>query len=132
MLAVFGLYILMRREKIAVGTLVIMGLAFCASIGVLLLSGARLSLGTDIKYFIKYCYNITMLFAYISLFRSLCRDKAEFVEKLFNIVRYTVSYVRSAFSCPMFSSLAITPTPIRSATADAEAISIPETTLPRS
>lgn len=89
MLAVFGLYILMRREKIAIGTLVIMGLAFCASIGVLLLSGARLSLGTDVKYFIKYCYNITMLFAYISLFRSLCRDKAEFVEKLFNIVRYT-------------------------------------------
>ncbi len=89
MLAVFGLYILMRREKVAIGTLVIMGLAFCASIGVLLMNGARLSVGTDIKYFIKYCYNIAMLFAYISLFRSLCRDKAEFVEKLFGIVRYT-------------------------------------------
>ncbi len=89
MLAVFGLYILMRREKIAIGTLFIMGLAFCASIGVLLMNGARLSLGTDVKYFIKYCYNIAMLFAYISLFRSICRDKAEFTEKLFSIVRYT-------------------------------------------
>lgn len=89
MLAVFGIYILLRREKIAVGTLVIMGLAFCASIGVLLLTGADLKIGTDVKYFIKYCYNIAMLFAYISLFRSLCRDKEVFVGKLFSIVRYT-------------------------------------------
>ena len=89
MLAVFGLYILMRREKVAIGTLVIMGLAFCASIGVLLMTGASISLGTDVKYFIKYCYNIAMLFAYISLFRSLCHDKAEFIEKLLGIVRYT-------------------------------------------
>lgn len=89
MLAVFGLYILIRREKVAIGTLVIMGLAFCASIGVLLMTGASLSLGTDVKYFIKYCYNIAMLFAYISLFRSLCHDKAEFIEKLLVIVRYT-------------------------------------------
>jgi hypothetical protein len=89
MLAVFGIYILMRREKVAIGTLVIMGLAFCASIGVLLLTGANLSLGTDVKYFIKYCYNIAMMFAYISLFRSLCHDKTVFVEKLFGIVRYT-------------------------------------------
>ncbi len=89
MLAVFGLYILMRREKIAIGTLFVMGLAFCASIGVLLMTGADLSLGTDVKYFIKYCYNIAMLFAYISLFRSLCHDRDDFIEKLFGIVRYT-------------------------------------------
>lgn len=89
MLAVFGIYILLRREKIAIGTLVIMGLAFCASIGVLLLTGADLKLGTDVKYFIKYCYNIAMMFTYVSLFRSLCHDKTVFVEKLFCIVRYT-------------------------------------------
>lgn len=89
MLLVFGVYLLLRREKIAIGTLVIMGLAFCASIAVLLLTGADLSLGTDIKYFIKYCYNIVMFFAYMSLIRHMCRDKEEFLEKMFMIARYT-------------------------------------------
>lgn len=89
MLLVFGIYLLLRREKIAIGTLVIMGVAFCASIGVLLLTGADLSLGTDIKYFIKYCYNIVMFFAYMSLIRHICRDKEEFIEKMFMIARYT-------------------------------------------
>lgn len=105
MLLIFGIYLLLRREKIAIGTLVVMGIAFCASIGVLLLTGANLSLGTDVKYFVKYCYNIVMLFAYMSLIGSMCRDKAEFIEKIFVIARYTCIICALGIIIPYIFSL---------------------------
>lgn len=105
MLLVFAVYLLLRREKLAIGTLVIMGAAFCASIGVLLLTGAQLSLGTDVKYFVKYCYNIVMLFAYMSLIRSMCKNKDEFIEKIFVIVRYTCIVCALGIIIPYIFSL---------------------------
>lgn len=105
MLLVFGIYLLLRREKIAIGTLVIMGLAFCASIGALLLTGAGLSLGTDVKYFVKYCYNIVMFFAYMSLIRNICKNKEEFFEKIFVIARYTCIVCALGIVIPYIFSL---------------------------
>ena len=89
MLLIFGVYILMKKDKFAIGTLVGMGLAFVVSIAVLILRGAQLSLGVDIKYFIKFCYNIVMLFAYIQVFRSMYDDKQELLNKLRTLITYT-------------------------------------------
>ena len=105
MLLIFGIYLLIRREKLAIGTLVIMGAAFCASIGVLLLTGAKLSLGTDVKYFVKYCYNIVMFFAYLSLMRSMCKNKDEFIEKVFFVIRCTCIICALGIIIPYIFSL---------------------------
>lgn len=88
-LLVFGLYLLLKRDRIAIGTLFIMGLAWCASIAMLLVGGTSLSLSTDVKYFVKYCYNIAMLFAYLNVFKSLCSDRAELLQKLDRLITYT-------------------------------------------
>ncbi len=89
MLAVFGIYMLVHREKVGIMTLIIMGAAFCLSIAMLMLGGVKLQISVDIKYFVKYCYNIAMLFAYLALMRNMCRDKNEFIEKVFFVVKFT-------------------------------------------
>jgi len=89
MLAVFTIYVLLKWDKKAIGTLVAMGAAWVMSIAVLMLRGAELSLGTDIKYFVKYAYNIVMLFAYILVFYSMYTDKKLLLSKLRILVTYT-------------------------------------------
>lgn len=89
MLLVFALYILLKRDRIAISTLVIMGLAWLASIALLMVGGAELHLGTDVKYFVKFCYNIAMLFAYLQVFRSVYSDSGELMAKLNKLIAYT-------------------------------------------
>lgn len=89
MLLLFGVYILMKKDKFAIITLAGMGVAFAASIAMLMLRGTQLALGVDIKYFIKFCYNIAVLFAYIQVFRSMYSSKPELTEKLRKLVTYT-------------------------------------------
>lgn len=105
MLVIFALYLLVSKDRLAISTLVLMGLAFCASVGVLLLTGAKLSLGTDIKYFVKYAYNIVMFFAYMGLIRSMCKDKAEFMKKAFTVIRYTCIVCALGIIIPYIFSL---------------------------
>lgn len=89
MLVLFTLYLLIKRDKPAIFTVLGMGLAWVASIAILLLRGTQLILGVDIKYFVKYCYNIIMLFAYVSVFVTCCDDRAKLMQRIRTLICYT-------------------------------------------
>ena len=89
MLLLFTLYLLLRFDKPAIVTMLAMGLAWAASIAVLLLSGTELQLGIDIKYFVKYCYNVVMMFAYVSVFVSCWDDRKMLMRKIRTLISYT-------------------------------------------
>lgn len=89
MLLLFTLYLLLKLDKPAIITMLAMGLAWCASIAVLLSGGNQLLLGVDLKYFVKYCYNIVMMFAYVSVFVTCYDDKDRLMQKVRTLISYT-------------------------------------------
>lgn len=100
MLVLFTLYLLLKKDRPAIFTLAAMGVAWAASIAVLLLRGTSLILSVDIKYFVKYCYNVVVLFAYAAVLISTADDKPRLMKRIRALVCST---------CIMYSLAIIIP-----------------------
>ncbi len=89
-LSLLVIYLFTSKNKKAIFTLIPIGIAGVASVGVEILLKMEFSIIQDAMYIARFAYNIVMLFCWYSIFSILGYDKKTLIKKLNRLLAWTL------------------------------------------
>ncbi len=89
-LVMFGLYLLFVKHKLAILTLVGIGVAWALSVLMEFRNGTMSSIFADMQYIARYAYNIVVIFVFLRLSNETGRSPKEVIDKLNKVISFTL------------------------------------------
>jgi hypothetical protein len=97
MLLIFAFYVLLAKDRLAIVSVLLLGITWLLSVISEYLSLRRLNLFTDMQYMARFGYNILLLFIFIHTFGGMWREgRVPLLARLDRLIAYTLIVLASS------------------------------------